>query len=270
MTSSKVYNEPVAPVREPKANYPRSTLRRATRDKNIPKTGLAEAKERTALRALPHDCKKCGQSSEYARLYGCPAGFEDCPHDKKHGNPGNKIPKTGLADVLRDWMISRGSSAGARRFYMRELCEALCVPTGDERQKARMALYDFVARGEVIFRVNRKRKRRHYLYNLKWCKAQKGKINKKMFKAMYVSATFAVTDIQRLAGIEDRNWIDKKMRWLKKEGYLQQVGRRLCAHGSGAEKLWRVADRDRFKLELMNPVNLKVTRKNLRSENNGT
>ena len=165
-----------------------------------------------------------------------------------------KIPKTGLTTRMRAWMQARTGSAGMRRFFSRELYAALEIPLGDERQKARNALTDFLTRGEVTFRFNRKRKRRHYLYNQAWHKAQKGKINQKMFKAMYVSNDFAVTDIVRLVGIKkqkDRNWIDKKVRWLKKEGYLQQVGRRVCAHGSGAEKLWRVTDRDTFKLELM-------------------
>jgi hypothetical protein len=218
------------------------------------KTGLAEAKERTALRALPHDCKKCGESSEYARLYGCPAGFEDCPHDKKHGNPGNKIPKNGLTTRMRNWMQARTGSIGARRFFSRELYVALDIPEGYERQKARNALTDFLTRGEVSFRFNRKRKRRHYLYNLTWRRALKGKINRKIFKAMYVSTSFAVTDIVRLVGIKkqkERNWTDKVTRRLIKEGYLQQISRRLCAHGSGAEKVYRVVDRDRFNLELM-------------------
>jgi len=166
----------------------------------------------------------------------------------------NKIPKTILAKRMRAWMRSRGGTVGDRRFYSRELYVALEIPKGYERQKARNALTDFLLRGEVTFRFNRKRKRRHYLYNLTWRRAQKGKINKKIFKAMYVSASFAVTDIVRLVGIKkqkERNWTDKVVRRLVKEGYLQQISRRLCAHGSGAEKVYRVVDRDKFNLELM-------------------
>lgn len=49
---------------------------------------VEEGKERKALAALPHDCKVCGESSEYAKMYGCPCGYNgghnlpDCPHDK--------------------------------------------------------------------------------------------------------------------------------------------------------------------------------------------
>jgi hypothetical protein len=166
----------------------------------------------------------------------------------------SRIPKTDLAKRMREWMRFRAGSVGDRRFYSRELYEGIGIPKGYERQKARNALTDFLLRGEVTFRFNRKRNRRHYLYNPAWKRKQKGKINRKMFKAMYVSASFAVTDIVRLVGIKkqkDRNWIDKITRRLVKEGYLQQISRRLCAHGSGAEKVYRVVDRDKFKLELM-------------------
>lgn len=165
-----------------------------------------------------------------------------------------RIRKTMLAQRMRGWMRARGGSVGDRRFYSRELYEAMSLPPGPERQKARNALTDFLLRGEVTFRFNRKRKRRHYLYNLTWRRALKGKINRKIFKAMYVSSSFAVTDIVRLVGIKkqkERNWTDKVVRRLIKEGYLQQVSRRLCAHGSGAEKVYRVVDRDKFNLELM-------------------
>jgi hypothetical protein len=165
-----------------------------------------------------------------------------------------KIPKTTLAKSMRVWMRSRTGSIGVRRFYSRELYEAMSLPPGPERQKARNALTDFVNRGEVTFRFNRKRNRRHYLYNPAWHRALKGKINRKIFKAMYVSTGFAVTDIVRLVGIKkqkERNWTDKVVRRLIKEGYLQQISRRLCAHGSGAEKVYRVVDRDKFKLNFL-------------------
>ncbi|MGD0020795.1 MAG: hypothetical protein ABSC54_00685 [Smithellaceae bacterium] len=164
------------------------------------------------------------------------------------------VKKTNLAKRMRAWMRSRTGSVGERRFFSRELYVALGIPEGYERQKVRNALTDFLLRGEVTFRFNRKRKRRHYLYNQTWRRALKGRINRKIFKAMYVSSSFAVTDIVRLVGIKkqkDRNWADKIVRRMVKEGYLQQVARRLCAHGSGAEKVYRVVDRDRFNLELM-------------------
>jgi hypothetical protein len=162
-----------------------------------------------------------------------------------------KIPKTGLATRMREWMQARTGSVGERRFFSRELYEALEIPPGYEREKARKALADFLTRGEDTFRFNRKRNRRHYLYNRAWCKAQKGEIKRRMLKCMYVSPVFAMTDIRRLAGIKDRHWIGRIIRKLLTRGYLQQIGRRLSAHGAGVEKVYRVIDRDKFKLELM-------------------
>jgi phage replication-related protein YjqB (UPF0714/DUF867 family) len=68
---------------------------------------------------------------------------------------------------------------------------------------------------------------------------------------MYVSQSFAVTDIQRLAGEEDRCWIDKIVRQLKKDGHLQLICRRKCVHGVGAENVYHIVNRDKFKMERM-------------------
>lgn len=46
--------------------------------KNIKK--LNESKERQRCLSLSKDCKKCGESSKYAKIYGCPIGFNDCPN----------------------------------------------------------------------------------------------------------------------------------------------------------------------------------------------
>lgn len=162
-----------------------------------------------------------------------------------------KIPKTGLSAILRDWMKSRTGTKVQRRFTIAQICDALVVMTGKQHQAVSNALTDFVKRGEVISRYNAKHNRRQYIYNLDWRKAKKGTQNQKIFKAMYVSQSFAVTDIQRLAGEEDRNWIDKIVRRLKKEGHLQKIGRRLCAHGSGSEAIYHIVNRDKFKLECM-------------------
>ena len=42
---------------------------------------VAEAAQLRLIMSLPHDCKKCGEPSEYARMYGCPAGNSDCPYE---------------------------------------------------------------------------------------------------------------------------------------------------------------------------------------------
>jgi hypothetical protein len=152
---------------------------------------------------------------------------------------------------MREWMKSRTGDRRQRRFTIMQLCEELGIQPGKEHQWVRNTLLEFCRRGEVKYSLNKKCKRRQYYYNAAWRRAPQGKINQRIYKAMYVSSSFAVTDIVRLAGIEDRTWVDKIVRRLKKEGYLQQIGRRLCAHGAGAEKLWHVTDRDKFKLEVM-------------------
>lgn len=164
----------------------------------------------------------------------------------------NKIPKTGLAMNLRFWMMARIGTKAQRRFTIEQVCEALsCLGTHTDRQKISNVLYDFEQRGEVISSINKKCNRRQYLYCHDWRKELKGKINRKIFKAMYVSQSFAVTDIQRLAGMPDRNWIDKLIRQLTKDGYVQRISRRICAHGAGAENVYHIVNRDKFKLEMM-------------------
>jgi len=212
----------------------------------IPKTGLAKLAEQTA-----HDCNKCGESREYARIYGCPAGFDDCPHDKQKGNPQNKVPKTGLADRMRAWMKARTGNKTQRRFTIAQMCEALNVEPGEQHATLVNALTDFIRRKEVESYTTEKHNRRQYLYVHDWRKELKGKINRKLFKAMYVSQDFTVTDVKRLTGLTDRNWIDKVIRKLKEDKHVQQVFRRRCAHGAGAEAVYHIMNRDKFKLELM-------------------
>lgn len=123
--------------------------------------------------------------------------------------------------------------------------------TAGQHQKVANALSDFEQRGEVQSYLHKKANRRHYLYVQDWRKVLTGNLNRKIYKAMYVSHDFAITDIQRLTGLEDRCWLDKIARQLKKDGYIQPVQRRLCAHGAGAEIVYHVVNRDRFKLEVM-------------------
>lgn len=169
-----------------------------------------------------------------------------------------KIPKTGVADIMRDWMRARKGTASERQFTTREMGEALGVmlKTGDKpklwdaRGKLRDALKDFIRRGEVKVIIYQKRKRRHFLYVPDARKELRGIINKKIYKAMYVCATFSVSDIKRLTHIKDRNYLDKVARKLAKGGYLQAVSCRILA-GGGKEKVWHIVNRDKFNLELV-------------------
>jgi hypothetical protein len=166
----------------------------------------------------------------------------------------SKAPKTGLAGRMREWM-----KAQSRPFTKRDVYLGLGIESPADRATLRNAVPDFSLRGEIILLLPDKRNRRQdfkrYRYNPYWKRGQKGALRPRIFKAMYVSGTFAVTDIQRLCQTPDedldRTWIDKIVRRLRREGYLSPVGRRLCAHGAGAETLYHVADRDRFRLEVM-------------------
>lgn len=150
-----------------------------------------------------------------------------------------KIPKTGLAKRLREWM-----SGQSRSFCKDKLCAAF-----PEIARARInsAISDCLRRKELI--PVTKYNRRQYLYNRDWKKAIKGALNKKIYKAMYVSGQFVAADIERLAGVKDTGWVRKLLSKLKKAGLVQQIGRRACAHGAGAEAIWHVSDRDKFKIE---------------------
>lgn len=150
-----------------------------------------------------------------------------------------KTPKTGLAKALREWM-----SGQSRAFDKDKLCRAFeTVP----RARIAVAIRDGVKRGELIPVM--KYNRRQYLYNREWKRKKTGSFNQKIFKAMYVSGSFVAADIQRLAGVPDSGWVHKVLRSLKSAGLVQKIGRRLCAHGAGAEAVWHIQDRDRFKIE---------------------
>ena len=161
----------------------------------------------------------------------------------------------GVAPCPRE---SRTGTKAQRRFTIDQICEALAFMTAKQHQAVANALTDFITRGELISYFNKRtggrsplRVTRQYIYVFDWHKVLKGKINKKIFKAMYVSQTFAVTDLQRLTGITERNYFDKVIRQLKKDGYITQVQRRLCAHGAGAENVYHITDRDKFNQEMM-------------------
>jgi hypothetical protein len=173
-----------------------------------------------------------------------------------------RIPKTGLADRMRTWM-----KAQTRPFTRRDVYIGLGIDDIAQRATLRNAVPDFERRGEILLQPPDKRIRREnlkrYRYNAAWKSPEKGALKPRIFKAMYVSGTFAVTDIQRLVSnsgntvrqgdpmISTRAWIDKVVRTLRRSGHLAIVGRRLCAHGAGAEVLYHVANRDKFRLEVM-------------------
>ena len=165
------------------------------------------------------------------------------------GIEGGGIPKTGLASRMREWM-----KAQDRPFTKRDVYIGLGIHDPADRATLRNAIPDFARRDEIILQHPDKRNRRQdinrYRYNPEWKGGQKGALRPRIFKAMYVSGTFSATDLERLTDL-DRSWIDKTVRRLRRSGHLAIVGRRLCAHGAGAEALYHVTNRDKFKLEVM-------------------
>ena len=151
------------------------------------------------------------------------------------------VPKTGLAGRIRAWARER-----RRPFKPSQVCDGLGIAPGPERDKVRCALPDFLKRGEIE-RIATGR----YRYNRAWGDKRQSPLKQKIFKAMYVSSRFAVSDIQRLTGQTGRCYIDRVMKELKDNAWLQRVARRPCTHGAGAETLWRIADPQRFRIEVM-------------------
>jgi hypothetical protein len=109
---------------------------------------------------------------------------------------------------------------------------------------------DFVRRGEVVSDPDGRCIGNRYRYVGRPTEAATG-IRAKILKAMYLSTRFALSDIVRLSGAPDRNYVHKVAKRLRKEGYIRVVGRRLCAHRAGAEQVYHIPDRDRFRLELI-------------------
>lgn len=193
-------------------------------------------------------------------------GRDRSPNDPAGGALGERAqqPKNGLARRMRAWMAARTGTKKERRFSMQQLIDALDIPAGPHnkvtpRQRVANALYDYERRGEIesyTIRVSKWRRteltdERQYLYIPDWHAELKGKLNRKIYKAIYVSGEFAVTDIQRLTGLKDRDWLDRIIPKLRKSGYIQPIRRRHCAHGAGVEHIYHLTDRDRFKMEFL-------------------
>jgi len=164
-----------------------------------------------------------------------------------------KTSKTGLAQHMREWMKKRN-----RPFTGRMICDGLGAETWAERLKIHNAVPDFLRRGEIVEHIPvhpPKRKRRQnvkrYKYNHSWRRVQKGKNKAKILKAMYVSSTeFAASDIERLSEA-GRNHVSRIIKSLVIDGTVTIVGRRTCAAGVGAENLYNIPNRERFRVEVM-------------------
>ncbi len=148
---------------------------------------------------------------------------------------------------MRAWMKER-----KRPFSSTRLCDAFDLH-GRDREQAIKSIRDFQRRGEItVAPAKQNRRQTEYRYNRTWKRKEKAsELDAKIYKAMYISDSFAVTDIQRLAEIPDRDWIDKIVRRLVKGGHLAVVSRRRCAHGAGAEAIYHIPNRDKFRIEVI-------------------
>ena len=162
-----------------------------------------------------------------------------------------KTKRTGMSRRMRAWMQARAGTKNQRRFTSCRMCEELAFCDSYTRVKARAILAGFVQRGEVLTYTTARGKAIYYLYNRTYHRPGNGKINKRIYKAIYVAAIFTVSDIVRLGAIKKPKWADRVVRQLLAAGYLEKVGRQTGAGGKGAANLWRVIDRDKFKTELM-------------------
>ena len=156
-----------------------------------------------------------------------------------------EIPKTGLASRIRELIQKR-----KQPFTPRHLYEALGIPKGPCRDYVRLAIQDFRARGEIEEAGFGK-----YRYNRAYQQKRatgKMQLKKKILKAVYVShAEFLASDLQKLSGAPNLNYVQKIIRKLRAAGYLRKVARRPCLHGIGFECLYGVCDRDRFRIDIM-------------------
>jgi hypothetical protein len=150
------------------------------------------------------------------------------------------IKKTGLAADIR--RIVKGLK---RPRAPRALYEALGRPPGQERQKAMSSLHEFFKRGEILQTPTGRIK-----YNHAWKRAGNAPLKAKILKAIYISSGFSSPDIRRLVDA-DKSHVEKTIRKLHRDGHLVMVGRRRCAHGAGAEGLYNMSDRTKFRVEVM-------------------
>jgi len=164
----------------------------------------------------------------------------------------SRIPKTGMASRMRKWMETQSGT-----FTSAQLCDALDITPGNERDKVRNTLCDFLRRGEIAKRTDKRKRRQHsslYVYTKRpGIVFEGGKVQEKIFKAMRLLSfhdVFAVSDIQRMTEA-DRNYIDKLTSKLTQSGHLKKDGYRSRSSSFGREAVYRVVNTDRFRLEVM-------------------
>jgi len=155
----------------------------------------------------------------------------------------NRAPaKAGLAGRIRT-ELKTWTRPGSRS----RLCRNIGVERGQARQVVNQSLRDFERRGEITRTPSGLIK-----YNHGWRRSDPSPLKDKILRAMYVQGRdFSSTDIRRLVADAEKSHVEKTIRMLLAHGHLQRVGRRLCAHGIGAEWLYNIPDRVRFRVDVM-------------------
>ncbi|MGD8389626.1 MAG: hypothetical protein PVG49_20940 [Desulfobacteraceae bacterium] len=152
-----------------------------------------------------------------------------------------KIPKTGLAERIRAW-----ASRQREPFSPSDMCYGLDLSFSDERKRARGAIRDFLARGEM-----RRVGEALYQYNQEWAvQARSSLVKTRLIKAMYVAwFTFTAGDLMRWTDARGRKYVEEVLLSLVRSGYVARVGSHKVPFGR--ENVYQVPDRDRFRKELM-------------------
>jgi hypothetical protein len=161
-----------------------------------------------------------------------------------------KTPRTGLAARMRAWMAEQ-----TKPFSPRMVCDALELAKAASYDKVVTALRDFARRGEVIpagrlEKQNRRQPAALYCYNPAWQSRRGAVITPKVHKAIYIAGTFSASDIARLSEA-DQSFVQEIVRKLRRKGLVSRVGRRVCGNGTGAENLYNIPNRDRYRVEVL-------------------
>ena len=159
-------------------------------------------------------------------------------------------PKTGRAQEMRAWMRRR-----RKPFAPADVSAGLGIPPGPERERVARALRDFLRRGEVA-RVGQAGQGYLYLYNKAWRREETDSpLKDRIHKAIYLagsSGVFSSAEIERLATDgTSKNFISKTIKALVDGWFLETVGRRKRERAYGLENVYRITDRERFRMEVL-------------------
>jgi len=153
-----------------------------------------------------------------------------------------KRQRTGLASRIRRWTRERQG----RSFAFQEIAEAFGVPRGRGRSDLYNPFYAFVLRGEIERLAGGR-----YRYRQGWHRPVKGRLLVRILKAMYLSAEWSVSDIMFFAETRNRNYIHRVVQRMIARGHIRLKGRRKPFHGRGLERVYEVASRERFRVEVL-------------------